>query len=186
MKAYLSFLYEMEDSEWCPEKLGWPTGGGYSLSPGQRPTLVARASIMPVVEESWAPQEPGLPLAVWGHLKSHLAWLAGILPLSLQTTLGKEAPWGGKTHPRSLGWMEAESAPESGPWLPVGVYPLFVSVSPRLLQPQLNQRQVNSSLPGPSWRWWGMGCLGAGQFSVMPSDECTPEALPHALLSVRA
>ena len=52
MKAYLSFLYEMEDSEWCPEKLGWPTGGGYSLSPGQRPTLVARASIMPVDRKS--------------------------------------------------------------------------------------------------------------------------------------
>ena len=184
MKAHLSFLYEMEDSEWCPEKLGWPTGGGYSLSLGQRPTLVARASIMPVVEESQAPQGSGLPLAVWGNLKSHLAWLAGILPLSLQTTLGKEAPWGRKTHPRSLGWMEAESAPESGPWLPVGVFPLFVSVSPRLLQPQLNQRQVNSSLPG--WRWWGMGCLGAGQFLVVPSDECTPGAMPHALLSIRA
>lgn len=93
---------------------------------------------------------------MWGNLKSHLAWLAGILPLSLQTTLGKEAPWGRKTHPRSLGWMEAESAPESGPWLPVGVFPLVCKppTPPTPAQPEAGKQQpprlemVGDGVPG--------------------------------------
>ena len=141
---------------------------------------------MPVVEESWAPLGSGLPLAVWGHLKSHLAWLAGILPLSLQLTLGKEVPWGGKTHPRSLGWMEAESAPESGPWLPVGVFPLFVSVSPRPLQPQLNQRQVNISLPGPAGDGGRWGAWGLPSFQSCPLMNSDPRVRPRPFNSSEA
>ena len=114
MKAHLSFLYEMEDYEWCPEKLGWPTGGGYSLSLGQRPTLIARASIMPVVEESWAPQGSGVPLAVWGHLKSHLTLLAGILPLSLQLTIGGPMGW---ENPPKITWLD-------GSWVSTRIWPL--------------------------------------------------------------
>lgn len=138
-----------------------------------------------LLRSCWTPQGSGLPLSVWGHLTSHLALLGGILALPLHVTLEK-------TDPKSPSWMEAEPVPETDPWLPVGLFPLFLSVGPRPLQPPFNQRQVNSS-PQPPAGDGGGWAPGATRFSFAPSPQlCLPMsahqalAMPRAPLHVRA
>lgn len=103
-------------------------GGTPSVQGRGPPCLLKQAA----KEEPWA--QP--PEELWGlgclisveRLRFHLALLGGILALHLHLTLGKEAPRGGETYPRSPSWMmAAEPVGEAGPWLPAGVFPLRVS-----------------------------------------------------------
>lgn len=107
-------------------------GGTHSVQGRGPPCLLKQAA----KEEPWAqpPEElwdPGgvwAALSPWSCLRFHLALLGGILALHLHLTLGKEAPRGGETYPRSPSWMmAAEPVGEACPWLPAGVFPLRVS-----------------------------------------------------------